>query len=90
MTMHNFEKAICFRRHDMTVWLSLISFFCLNTVTFGAVKIFKFRLFLAGCFAAISFELVNSTLFNAEANLCLHHIFTQILASKEQTDSLLN
>jgi hypothetical protein len=23
-------------------------------------------------------------------NLCLHHIFTQILASKEQTDSLLN
>lgn len=35
-------------------------------------------------------ELVNSTLFNAEANLCLHHIFTQILASKEQTDSLLN
>ena len=35
-------------------------------------------------------ELVNSTLFNAEANMCLHHIFTQILASKEQTDSLLN
>jgi hypothetical protein len=27
---------------------------------------------------------------HAEANLCLHHIFTQILASKEQTDSLLN
>ena len=43
----SFEKAICFRRHDMTVWLSgLISFFCLNTVTFGAVKVFRFRLFL--------------------------------------------
>ena len=28
----SFEKAICFRRHDMTVWLSgLISFFCLNS-----------------------------------------------------------
>jgi hypothetical protein len=27
---------------------------------------------------------------NAEANLCLHHIFTQILTSKEQTDSMLN
>jgi hypothetical protein len=35
-------------------------------------------------------ELVNSTLFNAEANLCLHHIFTQIPASKEQTESMLN
>jgi hypothetical protein len=43
----SFEKAICFRRHDMTVWLSgLNSFFCLNTVTFGAVKVFRFRLFL--------------------------------------------
>jgi hypothetical protein len=28
----SFEKAICFWRHDMTVWLSgLISFFCLNS-----------------------------------------------------------
>ena len=28
----SFEKAMCFRRHDMTVWLSgLISFFCLNS-----------------------------------------------------------
>jgi hypothetical protein len=37
--------AICFRRHDMTVWLSLISF-PVWTVTFDAVKVFRFRLFL--------------------------------------------
>jgi hypothetical protein len=75
----------------MTLWLSLISFFCLNTVTFGAVKIFKFRLLTLLYLErsqthhrehsenhmkveekTISFyidELVNSTLFNAEAHL---------------------
>jgi hypothetical protein len=44
----------------MKVEENTISFYIdelVNSTLFGAVKVFKFRLFLAGCFAAISFAL---------------------------------